>query len=291
MKPLRTRLQEARKRLGLPWEVLERDYLLSWVLAGITQVESLRDTLVFKGGTALKKCYFGDYRFSEDLDFSGLEGVPAGDAMERAVREACGAAAKLLDQYAPVEISCERYTEREPHPGGQEAFTIRARLPWQRQPQTRVMIETAVDEKILKPAPKRKLIHEYGEPIEAEVRVYALEEIVAEKLRAILQHVEQLEERGWSRSRARDFYDLWRVLGAYKDQMDLADFPVFLGKKCAVRNVTFMGPEDFFQEAMLAYIEKTWDQWLGPLVPALPSFKTVIGELRPQIAALVSTAG
>ena len=34
MKPLRTRLQEARKRLGIPWEVLERDYLLSWVLAG-----------------------------------------------------------------------------------------------------------------------------------------------------------------------------------------------------------------------------------------------------------------
>lgn len=34
MKPLRMRLQEARKRLGLPWDVLERDYLLSWVLAG-----------------------------------------------------------------------------------------------------------------------------------------------------------------------------------------------------------------------------------------------------------------
>lgn len=290
MKPVRTRLLEARKRLGLPWEVLERDYLLSWVLAGIAQVESLRDTLVFKGGTALKKCYFGDYRFSEDLDFSGLEGVPTGDAMEGAVREACGAAAKLLDEYAPVEISCERYTEREPHPGGQEAFTIRARLPWQRQPQTRVMIETALDEKIFKPAPKRKLIHEYGEPIEVEVRVYALEEIMAEKLRAILQYVEKLEERGWSRSRARDYYDLWRVLAAYKDRMDLSDFTAFLGEKCAVRNVAFKGPEDFFQERMLAYVEKTWDQWLGPLVPALPSFKTVIGELRPQIAALVSTA-
>lgn len=105
MKPLRTRLQEARKRLGLPWEVLERDYLLSWILAGIGQVAPLRETLVFKGGTALKKCYFGDYRFSEDLDFSGLEGVPTGEAMERAVREICGAASKLLDEYAPVEIA------------------------------------------------------------------------------------------------------------------------------------------------------------------------------------------
>ena len=70
MRPLRTRLQEARHRLGIQWEVLERDYLLSWILAGVGQVPELGDTLVFKGGTALKKCYFGDYRFSEDLDFS-----------------------------------------------------------------------------------------------------------------------------------------------------------------------------------------------------------------------------
>ena len=67
MKPLRTRLQEARQRHGLPWEVLERDYLLSWILAGIQRVDVLKGTLVFKGGTALKKCFFGDYRFSEDL--------------------------------------------------------------------------------------------------------------------------------------------------------------------------------------------------------------------------------
>ncbi len=290
MRPLRTRLQEARHRLGLPWDVLERDYLLSWVLAGIGQVESLRDTLVFKGGTALKKCYFGDYRFSEDLDFSGLKGVPTGDAMERAVREACATAVQLLDEYAPVEIAWERYTEKEPHPGGQEAFTIRARFPWQKQPQTRVMIETAVDEKILKPAPKRKIIHEYGEPLEAEVRAYALEEIVAEKLRAILQHVKKLEERGWSRSRARDYYDLWRVLGTYKDRMDLSDFSAFLRKKCAVRDVDFTSPDDFFQEPMLAYVDKTWDQWLGPLVPGLPSFETVIGELQPQVAVLVAAS-
>ena len=272
MKPLRTRLQEARRRLGVPWEVLERDYLLSWVLAGITQVESLRETLVFKGGTALKKCYFGDYRFSEDLDFSGLEGVPTGEVMEHAVREACDAASEMLDEYAPVEVACERYTEKDPHPGGQEAFTIRAHFPWQRQPQTRVMIETAVDEKVLKPAPRRKVIHEYGEPLEVEVRVYALEEIVAEKLRAILQHIDKLEKRGWSRSRARDYYDLWCVLRAYRDQMDLSDFAPFLATKCAVRNVSFGGAEDFFQERMLTYVEKTWDQWLGPLVPDLPGF-------------------
>jgi predicted nucleotidyltransferase component of viral defense system len=287
MKPLRTRLQEARKHLGIPWEILERDYILSWVLAGIGQVEVLRQTLVFKGGTALKKCYFGGYRFSEDLDFSGLEGVPTGDSMERAIREACGAASKLLDEYAHVEIISERYRERDLHPGGQEAFTIRARLPWQKEPLTRVMIETAIDERILRPTSQRKIIHEYGEPLDAKVQVYRLEEIVAEKLRAILQHIGSLDERGWARSRARDYYDLWRVLGTYWNQMDHSDFAPFLHEKCAVRNVTFQGPEDFLQDRMLGYVEKTWEQWLGPLVPGLPSFGTVIGDLRPRLRELV----
>ncbi len=224
MKALHARLQDVRQRLGIPWEILERDYLLSWILAGLTQVESLQHTLIFKGGTALKKCYFGDYRFSEDLDFSGTPDVPTGRAMEQAINEACIAATKLLDQYVPVEILSERYTEKEPHPGDQEAFVIRARLPWHRQLQTRVMIETTIDEKLLRPVSRRKVIHEYGENFESVIPVYSLEEIVAEKLRALLQHVKKLEERGWSRSRARDYYDLWRVFGTYRDQMDLANF-------------------------------------------------------------------
>lgn len=49
--------------------VLERDYCLAWFLVGLSRAP-LRTTLVFKGGTALKRCYFGDYRFSEDLDFT-----------------------------------------------------------------------------------------------------------------------------------------------------------------------------------------------------------------------------
>jgi len=288
MKPLHRRLLEARKRLGIPWEILERDYLLSWILAGISQVESLRETMVFKGGTALKKCYFGDYRFSEDLDFSGLEGSPTGNVMETAIQEACEAAEALLNEYAAVEIICERYTEKDPHPGGQEAFTIRCRFPWQRQPHTRVMIEISMDEPVLKPAKNRRVLHEYGEPIDAAIQVYALEEIIAEKMRAILQHVEILGKRGWSRSRARDFYDLWRVLSAYKNELDLSGFAYFLKEKCAVRNVSFEHPKDFFQEAMISYVKKTWEQWLGPLVPGLPSAETVIGDLYPQIADLIS---
>ena len=51
-------------------------------------------------------------------------------------------------------------------------------------------------------------MHEYGEPLSAELQVYSLEEIVAEKLRALLQQAKMFERHGWSRSRARDYYDL-----------------------------------------------------------------------------------
>jgi predicted nucleotidyltransferase component of viral defense system len=289
MKPLYLRLQEARKQSGVPWDVLERDYLLSWVLAGISQIESLNETLVFKGGTALKKCYFGDYRFSEDLDFSLLEKGPTGDAMEQAIQAACQTASHLLDEFAPVEMVCQRYLEKQPHPGGQEAFSIRAQLPWHRQPQTRVIVEISIDETILRPVERRKIIHGYDEPLDAQIKVYSLEEIVAEKLRAILQHGQRLEERGWSRSRARDYYDLWRILGTFKSHIQLSDFRTLVTNKCAIRNVAFSSSEDFFRREMIAYIEQTWQQWLGPLVPALPPFDLVLSELRPQIATLLET--
>ena len=288
MRPLRSRLESERKRLGLPWEVLERDYLLSWILAGIARVPLLQETLVFKGGTALKKCYFGDYRFSEDLDFTGIGHVPTGEKMDRAIRDAAKISEQLLAEYAPVAIACERYTEKQPHPGGQEAFVIHARFPWHRVPHTRVIVETSVDEKLLRPAVTRIVLHNYGEALNTVVPTYTLEEIIAEKLRAILQHQEKLAQRGWSRSRARDYYDLWRVLSTYRQELDLTQFRSFLGAKCALKNVGFSGPDDFFSPPMLDYVKRTWDQWLGPLVPGLPPFDGVIGELRNQIVTLLA---
>src|ERR1700722_8961523 len=53
----------------IPEAVLERDYCLAWFLIGLSRTP-LRQRLAFKGGTALKRCYFGDYRFSADLDFT-----------------------------------------------------------------------------------------------------------------------------------------------------------------------------------------------------------------------------
>lgn len=186
-------------------------------------------------------------------------------------------AVQLLDPYAPVEILCERHTERDPHPGSQEAFDIHARFPWHRQPHTRVMVEVALDEQLLR-------------PLKAEVATYSLEEIVAEKLRAILQHAKALESRGWVRSRARDYYDLWRILGASPARFDVSNFEALLREKCATRNVAFSGPDSFFPEAMLTHVERTWAQWLEPLVPDLPSYERMVADLRPLIEGLLSNS-
>ena len=291
MRPLRIRLQQAWRRLDLQSYVIERDYLLSWVLAGISAVPELRETLVFKGGTALKKCYFGDYRFSEDLDFSGLEGVPTGDDLAEAIVQACDEACAFLVEYAQVELHCERHVENNPHPGGQEAFLIRAQLPWHRQPYIPIKVEITADEQIAWPVEWRRVIHEYGEPLEAELQVYSPTEVVAEKLRATRQQLARLENRGWMRNRARDYYDLWRVLGHYWDRLDLVDFQARLHDKCRLRSVDFEGPEDFFDPRIVEDVERGWEDSLGPLITDLPSFATVLDELRPQVEALLIPEG
>ena len=58
---------------GLRPQIVEKGYVLGWVLAGIHEQAALAESWIFKGGTCLKKCYFETYRFSEDLDFTLTE--------------------------------------------------------------------------------------------------------------------------------------------------------------------------------------------------------------------------
>jgi hypothetical protein len=183
----------------------------------------------------------------------------------------------------PVEIICKPHYERKPHPRGQEAFDIQARFPWHPKPQANVMVEITIDEKSVRPPVNRSVMHQYGETLDCQLQVYSLEEIVAEKLRAILQNIQSLERKGWARSRARDYYDLWRILNTYKDKLDLSDFRTLLHEKCKIREVTFSDVSSFFSPSLLEMVEKTWEQWLGPLLPKLPPYTQVIKELRFQV--------
>src|SRR3989338_2181439 len=60
---------EYARSIKLPTALVEKDYVLSVVLLVISKFPEA-DDLVFKGGTALRKAYFPDYRLSADLDFT-----------------------------------------------------------------------------------------------------------------------------------------------------------------------------------------------------------------------------
>jgi len=286
MKPIRKRLEEARKETGLPWEIIENDYILSWILAGIATNKALKNEMIFKGGTALKKCYFGDYRFSEDLDFSLKNNISGENILEQEIKRSCKVAVDLVQKFSPLELKIEKYTEKQSHPDKQEAFTVRGKFPWHRDFFSKAKIEITTNEPIIMEPKKRNIIHGYQEDLSKELSVYSLEEIISEKLRAILQHLKKLEQRGWTRSRARDYYDLWRIFNAYNKDLNLNIIPSVFLKKCEVKDIDFSGADAFFDERLLTYIADTWNQWLGPLVPDLPEFQLVIDDLREKIYQL-----
>lgn len=287
MKPLRKRLEEVSKSKNLRLDIIQQDYLLSSLLAGIFEHPILSSALIFKGGTALKKCYFGHYRFSEDLDFSVVS-TGTDISFLTPIAEACKNIQAKISEYALIQITVKKYEEKSPHPHGQEAFTVSAQFPWQSQPLTKAMIEISKDEKILLQPAKKVLLHDYGETFTPEIQVYSLEEIILEKLRAILQHTKKIYERDWSRSRARDYYDLWRIFETFERHIDLEIIHEFLPLKCSSKNVFYNTAEDFFDEKMILHVRNTWTQWLSPLVSDLPNVELILQVLRSKITTIIS---
>lgn len=65
-----TYFREAAARMGLPPHVIEKDFWVCWTLKRLFSLESLKEHLLFKGGTSLSKAYRLIHRFSEDIDIS-----------------------------------------------------------------------------------------------------------------------------------------------------------------------------------------------------------------------------
>ena len=77
----RPEIQRLARDGGADERTQERDYVLTWLLAGMANQDM---GLVFKGGTCLRRCYIRGYRYSEDLDFTlpvGAARVSAADAV------------------------------------------------------------------------------------------------------------------------------------------------------------------------------------------------------------------
>jgi hypothetical protein len=96
------------RRLGVDIELIRKDHVLNHVLAAVAEVAN---DITFRGGTALARIYWPDFRISEDLDFL-VEGKLA--KATELVYQAVGIAAARteLESYGRVQSSRLRYGAR-----------------------------------------------------------------------------------------------------------------------------------------------------------------------------------
>jgi hypothetical protein len=135
----------------------------------------------------------------------------------------------------------------------------------------------------------RPILPGYGDTLAGALRVYSLEEIVAEKLRALLQNEERRGVRRWVRPRCRDVYDLWHILSKAPAGFMLAEVRRILPSKCALRGARFTRADDFFPAPLLEIVRSAWADDLGQLVPDLPDVDDVIVTLREQVNRLIDS--
>jgi predicted nucleotidyltransferase component of viral defense system len=271
----------ARSHANPPYWLVEKDYALSYLLAGIMHVDDLRDGLLLKGGTALKKAYLPNYRFSEDLDFSIRPDKKLGHT-DTLIHRAVAECEQLLQERGAFLVTWQRLELRLPHPGGQDA---RVQFPGQRQPFCRLKVEVTHDELVLFPLLKRSLLHGFPENMTVNLNCYSLEEIAAEKLRALLQSRLRLSKRGWGASRVcRDYYDLWRIFG--ESDVNRVQFVENLARKCAHREIEFESALSFFDPSIVQVAEREWARQLSPFVPDPPTAGRVLRDLQSMILEL-----
>ena len=285
--PFENRLKRYSRERNIQQPTAQLDYLLSWLLASIASDPILGKELVFKGGTALKKCYFDRYRFSEDLDFTALKSLPVAENLLHRMEIVTKKAETRINEYVPIALLCEIYPERQPHPEGQQAFRIRAQFPGQREPQITAKIEITFAERLLYPVNLCPIFHGYGEVIEERVQTYQLGEVILEKLRGILQHTKKLHERGWTRSRTRDYYDLYKLLLHEKDLFRERQTLIYLTLKCIDKGVGFDNPNSFFDPLFIKEVHKDWQHHLGYLTDDLPPVEQVLERLKTATTELL----
>ena len=247
---------------GLRFDQAEKDYVILWLLSGLAQSGLVKHGWVFKGGTCLRHCYYKGYRFSEDIDFSCK---PGGDNL--------GSSLKLL-QKATVQVQSEsgiRLTVKEPLtiPGD---FQIEIPLEYsrgglRRQGLPQVKVHLTFDEPILEKPVICSINSTYSDLSPFKVHSYTKKEIVAEKLRTLLE-----QQKKWPRP--RDLYDLWYMLCRSGEQFTWTElFPMFQ-EKCRVRDVK---PDlsGLTSDKLREWNKNVWQDRLGPMLKELPDFNLV----------------
>jgi predicted nucleotidyltransferase component of viral defense system len=248
----------------IPEAVLERDYCLSWFLVGLARTP-LRDRLAFKGGTALKKCYFGDYRFSEDMDFSLIEGT-SWEEIERLL----ALASEETRRASGVEVRLDR-VDRHSHENS-HTFYLAYEGPLERTRAKTIKSDITIRERIVLPLEERPVLRGYEEyrdlPEDAVLRVYSLDEVAVEKTVALMDR---------ARNEPRDLYDLWFLTA--NGHADLADLLGPVERKLEFRGSALAQAAGEFRAKETRYRE-LWQVRLGPQMARLPEFDAVCRAVR-----------
>ncbi len=178
------------RRLAARWEIdpmlVDLDYVLGCFLASLYW-EDRAAALRFKGGTCLRKCYYADYRFSEDLDFTATRLIPQEElqAALAAVVRAAGDEWQIDFGARPIRV------EAADDEYGKESYQARLyyRGPLQRRGDPRaVRLDVTVAENLAFDPVMRRIIHPYTDAdavAEARVPCYDLLEMLVEKVRAL----------------------------------------------------------------------------------------------------------
>jgi predicted nucleotidyltransferase component of viral defense system len=252
----------------IPEAVLERDYCLSWFLVGLSTT-AIRDTLAFKGGTAIKKCYIPDYRFSEDLDFTLRH-----DVSFEHIQEEFEQAFAYAEQASGIRLTISRI-DRHPHQNS-HSFFMAYEGPLPGATGKEVKVDITIREQVVFPIETRPVLKTYEEytdlPDQAIIDVYTLHEIGAEKIVAIFDP---------ARNEPRDLYDLWFLLS--HDCLEVGELINAVGRKMNFRGKDLTGVREIFNRKK-PRLNKLWETRLASQMAELPEFdhvhRRVLREFR-----------
>ena len=244
-----------REKVGLG--VLEKDYVLTEVLKALSRETVLSELLVFKGGTALRKVYFNDWRYSEDLDFTVRH-----DMKEEELRH-------LLDEwYSQVEQASQiRLITKMLHkPNGYAR--IRTQFTGPLAYPGMIFMDLSFDEPLcLDPEWKRILTEPFLSKGQ-KVLAYPIEELLAEKIRSLME-----------RGKSRDYYDVWRLLKEKSSGLDFKLLSDVLIKKLLHKNLSLTGINDLLPQDITT-LKQYWTSDLQQQIHQLPALDMVIKELQ-----------
>jgi predicted nucleotidyltransferase component of viral defense system len=282
---------DARMKQGEVFAVLEKDYAISYVLAGIASVPELYEILLFKGGTCLRKAYFATYRFSIDLDYTISKPMDCSE-LGRLLFRAVARAEELMQQHGPFKLSLREVAHRGPHERGQCEHRIEVAFPWMRSASCALKVEVLpAPPEVIVGVPEERMLYHVGcdESVDAKMRCYELREIASEKLRSFLQvraryDARERGERAFVRSRPRDLFDLAHLHRQTDYPLDRPSVRGFLERKAEAFDLEISGPEDLLDERVLEGIRTDWDAQLGEFIRPLPTFDECLSAYRELLA-------